>query len=392
MDEETWEFRVNNEGKVYWINLKTFQTSKKYNHLEDLKEHLKSAKQKIEANSENILSMYRIPKFLKDYAGEKSVEELFRIAKEEAIQVTKKILEIQSNEKDFTQNTMNYQYKCSKLEEFLGKTLSKEEIMKILFACPYKLYDEISEKNEESLAMEIEKNEDEKIQDKSDSKIENDARLDVIKGKEEIEGTLGKIEIATEGKEEKLSEITSEISPITHSIIDENKANEIKEALLNVDEEINNNNNTKRLSSKKVRERLLKKIERKSKINQLANQEQSKQSSINANNPSEKNETKTLNSKIFNRSNTSKKLPLNKIKNMKEKEALSPQDSKDPNKRTSDIFKIDNLISEENENDPNALNVKINKESDRDIVNPNVDQNYGNNFVENKKKFKLKYS
>ena len=107
MEDDPWEFIINNEGIIYWINLKTLQTKRIYMHLEEAKSYIAEMKDRINQNSLQVKQYSRIPKIIKKYAKKESIEEVYKIVKEEAIEFTKKLIEYMLSDTESFSNPQN---------------------------------------------------------------------------------------------------------------------------------------------------------------------------------------------------------------------------------------------------------------------------------------------
>lgn len=172
---EIWEFRVPVQGSSYWVSSKTRSPSQAYPYLDQVLEKIEQARNNAKElkNSE----LCKIPKKIEEIGG----TEVYQKTKEEA---SKFISTIMRNKYSNTSQNVEA-YNLKDLANFIGKTLTKEEALDILFACPF-----------EFVEQEIEN-----VQDEPEEKKENDDN--------QVRSEI-KIELTKENQDDKVVKIKAE--------------------------------------------------------------------------------------------------------------------------------------------------------------------------------------
>lgn len=139
--DEVWEFRESAQGTPYWISTKTKACTQRHPMISMIQEELAEKRQAMQSvlNSDEYKLTARIPQKISSFSQTEGVAGLYQQLKNEANKlVSNIIIDKMTNEKTEGVNDTK-PYNLKHLADFLGKKLSKEEALDILFACPFQL-------------------------------------------------------------------------------------------------------------------------------------------------------------------------------------------------------------------------------------------------------------
>jgi len=325
MRNEIWEFREVG-GVCYWTSSETKLTTPQYPFLDEIKQEVNEIKKEKEImrNDEKFKNSYKQPKLL---------TEISETIKNELKQEAQKLVAV-AVDYSITHGSSG-KYDATKLADFFGRKLTKEEILDYLFACPFNLSDEKPEqKNEIPL---------------KNSPIQENIKSNQCGPENDLDENIRNLydDILNPYKKEQKSQIP---------IIQENHADSPKPASPNSAE---NSPNAEERRQNLLRRLSIKKIE----------------ITENSNIPDTPSLSNTPTPRILENTNESKEITqdikINLTKNKKEDELLSEKiNVKDikKNKNPAESDKLNKKMSPINKTEKNSPNIsKIAKEDKKEI-------------------------
>lgn len=147
-NDDPWEFRLTKMGVGYWISKKSKISTKDFPYISDIREGLRQTRKTCETLKvlPQYSSLTQIPKKLIEFKPDGIGDEIHKKIKQEAREFINSIFKrkldyLNRNNKDSSQNVLIPRggYNLKNLAEYIGKKVTKEEALDILFACPFEL-------------------------------------------------------------------------------------------------------------------------------------------------------------------------------------------------------------------------------------------------------------
>lgn len=135
---EAWEFRISEKGQPYWTSNKTHACTQRHPLMQKIQEELEDSRNSIRklTESDAYRLTARIPVSLSGYMS--ATKGVYERVKTEANGFMNAII-VQKLAETTGKLETRKAYNLRSLAELIGKTLSKQEALDVLFACPFEL-------------------------------------------------------------------------------------------------------------------------------------------------------------------------------------------------------------------------------------------------------------
>ncbi len=186
--EEIWEFRSPAQGESYWISAASRLCVQKYPYLDCMMEELAALRKSATHNADAKFAA-RVPRRVLQYAKDREPGEVYGKLKREAERVVSSFLVAKVEKTAGGQEEEGKGYDLRQLSEFIGKKLTRQEALDVLFACPFDLGDEAEERRQKEEEERKKRAELARIQAEAEAreKAEREEEEARIKGRRERE-------------------------------------------------------------------------------------------------------------------------------------------------------------------------------------------------------------